>query len=273
MTKAIEIDEATVIRSGREVLKGVSLRLGRDERACILGPNGSGKSSIVKLISGELSPLYREPAAIRLFGQETWDLFALRSRLGIVSDTLQQDQARDESVLVTILSGFFGGVGIPLRTDPSSSMIDKAREVAELLGLQTILDRKASELSSGQMRRVLVARALVHEPEMLLLDEPYASLDIAARYCFRSCVSSLVARGHAIILVTHELSEISPEIERVILMKDGQVFADGPKAEILRTDTISELFGLSLLVTEEGGLYHAQLGPARAAIPKTLLYV
>jgi iron complex transport system ATP-binding protein len=260
MTWAIEIDDATVIRGGREVLRGLSLRLGIGEHACILGPNGSGKSTIVKMISGELYPLYREPAAIRLFGQESWELFALRGRLGIVSDSLQQDQTRDESVLDTILSGFFGGVGLPLRTSPSPSMIDKAREAAELLGLRAVLDRKASRLSSGQMRRVLVARALVHEPEMLLLDEPYTSLDVAARHYFRSCVSSLAARGHAIVLVTHELTEIAPEIERVILMKEGRIFADGPKTEILRSETISELFGLSLLVTEEAGLYHVQLG-------------
>jgi iron complex transport system ATP-binding protein len=259
MTDAIDIDDATVIRGGREALKGVSLRLGSDEHACILGPNGSGKSTIVKLISGELSPLYREPAAIRLFGQERWELFALRNRLGIVSDTLQQDQARDESVMDTILSGFFGGVGLPLRTAPSPWMIDKAREAAQLLGLRSLLDRMASELSSGQMRRVLVARALVHEPAMLLLDEPYSSLDIAARQCFRSCISSLAARGHAIVLVTHELSEISAEIERVILVKDGRIFADGPKAELLRSELISELFDMPLLVYEEQGIYRARL--------------
>lgn len=259
MSGAIDIVDATVIRGGREVLKGIRLRLGSGDHACILGPNGSGKSTIVKLISGELSPLYREPAAVRLFGEERWELFALRDRLGIVSDSLQQEQTREETVLVTILSGFFGGVGLPLRTEPSPAMLEKAQEVAELLGLRPILDRKATEISSGQMRRALVARALVHEPEMLLLDEPYTSLDIAARSYFRSCVSALAARGHAIVLVTHELAEISPEIERVILIKEGRIFADGPKSRILRSETISELFGLALRVDEEDGIYRARL--------------
>jgi len=136
-------------------------------------------------------------------------------------------------------------------------MANKAREAAELLGVGAILDRRAFELSSGQMRRVLVARALVHDPEMLLLDEPYASLDIAARHSFGACVRGLAARGQAIILVTHELSEIPPEIGRVILVKDGEIIADGPKAEILNTRLISELFGLPLSVTEERGHYRA----------------
>jgi iron complex transport system ATP-binding protein len=257
MTNAIELRAATVIRGGRTVLKAVDLALRPHENACILGPNGSGKSTIVKLISGELSPLYREPAAIRLFGEERWELFALRGRLGIVSDSLQATQAADESVMDTILSGFFGGVGLPLRESASPAMVAKAREAAELLGVRSILDRKASELSSGQMRRVLVARALVHDPEMLLLDEPYTSLDIAARHSFGSCVRGLAARGQAIILVTHELSEIPPEIDRVILVKDGKILADGPKSKNLSSELISELFGLSLTVTEEKGHYHA----------------
>jgi iron complex transport system ATP-binding protein len=261
MTKAIEIDQATVIRGGRAVLKGISFGLRAGEHACILGPNGSGKSTIVKMISGDLSPLYREPASIRLFGQERWELFALRGRLGIVSDSLQSSQAGDESVLDTILSGFFGSLGLPLRAVPSAEMVAKARDAAELLGVRTILERKASELSSGQMRRVLVARALVHDPEMLLLDEPYTSLDIAARHSFSACIRALAARGHAIILVTHELSEIPPEIERVILVKDGAIFADGPKREILRSELISELFDLPLVVSLEDGRYRAKARP------------
>lgn len=257
MSNTIELNGATVVRDGREVLSNVSLVLEAGEHACILGPNGSGKSTIVQMIAGELSPVYREPAAIRLFGQERWDLFALRGRLGIVSNSLQTTQERDESVLDTILSGFFGSVGIPRHEEVRSDMLTKAREAAELLGLRPLLDRRASTLSSGQMRRVLMARALVHDPEMLLLDEPYTSLDIGARHVFRGCVRNLAALGHAIILVTHELSEIPPEIERVILIKDGRILADGRKRDLLTSDLISELFGVPVFVSENDGHYGA----------------
>ena len=257
MSAAIELADATVVRGGREVLHALNLKLEAGQHACLLGPNGSGKSTIVKLIAGEVSPLYRESPPIRLFGQERWDLFSLRSRLGIVSGELQSYQARDESVLDTILSGFFGSVGLPLRAQPTPAMIAKAREAAELLGARALIDRRAFELSSGEMRRVLVARALVHEPEMLLLDEPFASLDIAARHGFSSRVRELAARGHAIVLVTHELSEIPPEIDRIVLIKQGRIVGDGPKREMLRSETISELFGLPIRIFFQEGRFHA----------------
>lgn len=257
MTNAIELDRATVVRGEEEVLHGVSLSLSSGEHACILGPNGSGKSTIVKLISGDLSPLYREPPAIRLFGLERWNLFDLRSRLGIVSDSLQAWQAGEDSALDTILSGFYGGVGLPLRVQAEEAMIEKARRTADVLGVAHILGKKADELSSGEMRRILVARALVHDPDILLLDEPYSSLDIAARHAFALTVRELAARGHSIILVTHELSEIPEEVDRVILVRGGRIFADGPKARILVSSLISELFGIPLRVSAEGGRYHA----------------
>ena len=257
MNNAIEIRDATVVRGGVSVLRGISLSLRARENACLLGPNGSGKSSVVKMISGDLSPLYQEPAAIRLFGQERWNLFALRSRLGIVSDTLQTAQARGETALDTILSGFFGGVGLPMRTRPTAEMSSQALETAEFLGILPLLGRMADELSSGEMRRVLVARALVHDPEMLLLDEPYSSLDIAARHSFGRIVRDLAARGHTIVLVTHELSEIPPEINRIILLKEGQIVADGPKREVLRSETVSGLFGIPVRVEVVDGRYHA----------------
>jgi iron complex transport system ATP-binding protein len=257
MTNAIELKDATVVRGGRTILHGIDLKLKVGEHACILGPNGSGKSTIVKLVSGELYPLYREPAAITLFGQERWSLFELRSRLGIVSDSLQDSQTSEESVLDTIVSGFFGSLGIPMRTEVPLEMVAKASEAAQTLGIRSLLDRRASSLSSGQMRRVLVARALVHDPEMLLLDEPFNSLDIGARHYFGECVRHLAAKGHAIVLVTHELAEIPPEIDRIILVKDGAIFADGKKEEILNSELISKLFDIPLTVSHEKGIYRA----------------
>ncbi len=258
MAVSVEMRDATVLLGGRPVLREASFTLEEDEHVCILGPNGSGKSTIVRLISGDLFPLYREPAAVRLFGRERWDLFQIRGRLGIVSDTLQAWQAAGgESVRDTILSGFFGGVGLPMRGAPETWRERKAEEAARILGIEELLGRLVGTLSSGQMRRVLVARALVHEPKTLLLDEPYTSLDIAARHTFAERVRHLAARGHAIILVTHELSEIPPEMDRVILVKEGRILADGPKREVLVSGVISELFGIPLTVREENGRYRA----------------
>ena len=254
---AVDIEGATVVRGGVEVLRDLSLVIARHEHVAILGPNGSGKSSLVGLLSGELFAYHREPAPVRLFGQELWNLFELRHRLGIVSDRLQIRHSRDETVLDVLLSAWFGSVGLPLYVEVSEEMRDTAKGIAAFLGIGGLLDRRGETLSSGEMRRLLVGRALVHEPEMLLLDEPYTSLDIAARHAFSAIVRSLAARGHAIVLVTHDIAEIPPEVERVIMFKEGRVFAEGPKGELLRDSTLSELYGLGLSVRREGEGYRA----------------
>jgi iron complex transport system ATP-binding protein len=251
MSAAIEILDATAVLDGAEVLRGFSLVLREGEHACILGPNGSGKSTLVRMIAGEVSPVYRERPAIKLFGQERWNLFELRGRLGIVSDRLQSAQASAGSALDVVLSGFYGSVGLPPRAEPSDAMRARASEAAARLGIGRLLERRASTLSSGEMRRALVARALVHDPDMLLLDEPYSSLDIAAKASFAASVRELAASGHAIVLVTHDLSEIGSEIERVVLVKEGRVLADGPKRALLTSELMSELYGARVLVERE----------------------
>ena len=252
MSAAIEILDATVVLEDAEVLRGFSLVLNEGEHACILGPNGSGKSTLVRLIAGDAYPVYSERPSIRLFGLERWDLFELRGRLGIVSDRLQSAHASGDSVLDVVLSGFYGSVGLPLRAEPSGPMRAMAAEAAARMGIDRLLGRRASTLSSGEMRRALVARALVHGPDMLLLDEPYTSLDIAAKAAFAASVRGLAASGHAIVLVTHDLSEIGPEIERVVLVKDGRVLADGPKRALLTSEAMSELYGTRVRVERLG---------------------
>jgi len=252
MSEAIEILDATVVLGGVEVLKDFSLILREGEHVCILGPNGSGKSTLARLVAGEVYPVYRERPPVRLFGLERWNLFELRNRLGVVSDGLQSAHSTSDSALDVVLSGFYGSVGLPLRAEPTAGMRAKALEAAARMKADRLLDRRASTLSSGEMRRILVARALAHDPDMLLLDEPYSSLDIAAKAVFAASVRSLAESGHAIVLVTHDLSEIGPEFERVVLVKDGRVLADGPKRALLTSEAMSELYGARVLVERYG---------------------
>jgi iron complex transport system ATP-binding protein len=252
VSAAIEVLDATVILEGEEVLRGFSLVLDEGDHACILGPNGSGKSTLVRLIAGDVYPVYRDRPTVRLFGSERWDLFELRSRLGIVSDRLQSAQASGDGVLDVVLSGFYGSVGLPLRAEPTGKMIARAEAAAAMMGIAGLLGRRASTLSSGEMRRALVARALAHDPDMLLLDEPYSSLDIAAKAALSSSIRGLAASGRAIVLVTHDVSEIGPEIARVVLVKDGRVLADGPKRALLTSETLSELYGTDIRVERCG---------------------
>jgi len=256
-SQAVLIDRATVIEDGTKLLGDISLRIEEGERVCILGPNGSGKSTLVRLMAGEAKARYHEPAPVRIFGEELWNLFSLRSRIGFVSDRLQSLHAGMETVHDVLLSAFFGSVGLPLREAIDPAREAKVREIASFLSIADLVGRQTASLSSGEMRRVLIGRALVHEPHMLLLDEPFTSLDIAARQGFASLLHSLMTRGHSLILVTHELSDIPPEIDRVILLRAGQVFADGPATDLLASEPLSELFGIALRVERGAEGYRA----------------
>jgi iron complex transport system ATP-binding protein len=233
------------------------MSIAQGEHVAILGPNGSGKSSFIKVISRELYPrLKSEPWSLRILGRDRWDLFDLRHHLGLVSNDWMQMCTRDYSGYEIVLSGFFGSVGIWPHHEMLPGMERKAHEVMELLEIAHMAERNTNEMSSGEARRILIARALVHDPQALVLDEPSTSLDLHAACGLRDILRKLAARGISIVMVTHHLPDIIPEMERVILIRAGRVYADGPKAETLRADTLSTLFGVPVEVLERGGYYH-----------------
>jgi iron complex transport system ATP-binding protein len=248
----------TVIKGGRKILDSVSLSIGQGEHVAIIGPNGSGKSSLIKTFTKEYHPLTAADGLIlNIMGKETWHVFELRKMLGIVSGDLQQTYCRQVSVLDVVLSGFFSSIGIYYNHKVTPEMEARAREVLKFLEISHLADRLMSELSSGEARRVLIGRALVHDPQALILDEPANSLDLKALQSFRETIRKIADSGKSIILVTHTLEDIIPEINRVILIKDGKVFMDGKKQEILTDANLSELFSLPIEVIEKKGYYQA----------------
>lgn len=248
----------TVIKSGRKILDSVSLSIGQGEHVAIIGPNGSGKSSLIKTFTKEYHPLAAADGLIlNIMGKETWHVFELRKMLGIVSGDLQQTYCRQVSVLDVVLSGFFSSIGIYYNHKVTPEMEARAREVLKFLEISHLADRLMSELSSGEARRVLIGRALVHDPQALILDEPANSLDLKALQGFRESVRKIAGSGKSIILVTHTLEDIIPEINRIILIKNGKIFMDGEKKEILTDANLSELFSLPIEVLEKNGYYQA----------------
>jgi iron complex transport system ATP-binding protein len=191
----------------------------------------------------------------RLFGQETWDVFDLRSRFGIVSNDLQAAYARPITAFEVILSGFFSSIGLWPAHRVTPAMETKARAILERLEVAHLADRPLREMSSGEARRLLIGRALVHDPIALLLDEPTNSLDFRAAHEFRAIVRKLAREGHTIVMVTHTIADVIPEITRAVLLKAGRIHRDGPVAELLSTPLLSELFDLPLRVVREEGRY------------------
>lgn len=254
----IECENLTVRRGDQNVLDGFSLTIGQDEHVAILGPNGCGKSTLIKVISRELYPIWKdEPWGLRILGRDSWRLFELRDKLGIVSNDWMQMCTRNYSGLETVLSGFFGSVGVWSHHTVTPAMREKAREVMEMLEIERLARRAVDEMSSGEARKVLIARALVHDPQALVLDEPASSLDLHATAELRRALGKLTAAGISLILVTHHLPDITPEIGRVVMLRDGRVSADGAKHEILTSENLSGLFRTPVEVAERNGYYQA----------------
>jgi iron complex transport system ATP-binding protein len=200
--------------------------------------------------------MVREGSGMTILGQTSWNVFELRSLLGIVSNDLMSSCTGAASGVEVVMSGFFSST----RIFPNHTFEPRHRELAEAalaqLGVSHLAERAVEEMSSGEAKRVLIARALVHKPCALLFDEPCNSLDILAQHGLRETMRSLARSGIGIILVTHELPDIVPEIERVVLMSKGRIVADGPKEEVLQADRLSKLFGLSVELGRRDGYYH-----------------
>jgi iron complex transport system ATP-binding protein len=252
----LDFRHITVMRGDKTVLHDITLRIQAGENAVILGPNGCGKSTLIKTITRECYPLFRPESCLTILGRETWNVFELRTLLGIVSNDLMSTCTRDITGLEVVLSGFFSSIGIQPYHHVTPTMLAQSREVLDLLEVPHLADRFMTEMSSGEGRRMLIARAMVHHPLALLLDEPSNSLDVNATLELRALLRKLAQSGTGILVVTHHLSDIIPEITRVILLKNGRIFADGQKHELLTAPRLGELFGAPVELARRDGYYH-----------------
>jgi iron complex transport system ATP-binding protein len=256
MQPLIEFKDVTVFRGEKTALDGITLSIQTGEHVAILGPNGCGKSTLIKTITRECYPRYSgNGTGLRIFGQEIWNVFDLRALLGIVSNDLMQSCARDISGREAILSGFFSSIGIWPNHHVTPAMEAKTDAILSLLEISHLADRDVNEMSSGEARRILIGRALAHDPKALVLDEPTASLDLHAMHELRAILRKLAQAGTSIIVVTHHLPDIIPEISRVILIKKGRVLQDGAKQDVLTSELLSELFETPVELVERDGLY------------------
>ena len=252
----INMQRVTVMRGANVALRELSLTIGPGEHVAILGPNGCGKSTLIKTITRECYPLARPGSSVEILGQSLWNVVDLRGMLGIVSNDLMSQCTREITGYEVVLSGFFSSIGIWPNHHVTDRMRAKAAEVLALLEAPHLASKPVDEMSSGEARRMLVGRALVHSPRALLLDEPSTSLDLFAQHELREIIRKLAQSGIGILLVTHHLSDIIPEIDRVILMRAGQVVADGAKDALLTAHSLKALFGVDVELAQRGGYYH-----------------
>ncbi|HKI11371.1 MAG TPA: ATP-binding cassette domain-containing protein [Candidatus Acidoferrum sp.] len=255
-TPLLDVRNVTVMRGNNLALDRLTLQIATGEHVCILGPNGSGKSTLIKTIARECYPVQLDDSAMSILGRSVWNIFDLRPLLGIVSPDQLAACTTDATGMDVVLSGFFSST----RIFPNHHTVAGHRERAEAalarLRIAHLAARPVVEMSSGEAKRALIARALVHEPQALLLDEPGNTLDISGQLELRATLRELANAGLGIVLVTHHVPEIIPEIERVVLLQKGRVLADGAKEKVLTSEQLSALFSAHVRVFREDGYFH-----------------
>lgn len=252
-----KLSDVDVVRDGRNILHVDGLTINRGEALAVLGPNGSGKSTLINVLTRVILPLYKENPPVLIYGCARPITEEMRSVIGVVSH-LEQDKATVHlSVHEVLLGGFFGSLGVPRhkRSLVEDWMETKVIEVAEAVGVHHLLERDMKTLSTGQQRRVLIGRSLIHNPEVLVFDEPCSGLDPQAMYEVRQTIERLAQAEKTIILVTHQIEDIMPSFSRVIMIKDGAILCDADKTAALTTDRLTELFGFPLTLHERNGRY------------------
>ncbi len=255
----IDIRNATIYRGNTRVFDNFDLTIEQHEQVAILGPNGSGKTTLLKVVNREIYPVLRDDSWVRILGRSTWNVWELRSHIGVVSHDLQARYRDTTSGLDVVLSGYLSSVGIhgilAGRIDDAQKM--KARQVMHDLGVESLADTPLRNMSTGQQRRCLLGRALVHDPDTLILDEPTAGLDLTASFDYLARIRDLVGKGKNIVVVTHLLNEIPPDIERIVLLREGSIIADGPKEEVLTEENLLTTYGTPIRLARVDGYYLA----------------
>ncbi|MDX1498635.1 MAG: ATP-binding cassette domain-containing protein [Woeseiaceae bacterium] len=267
----IEFHNATIWRGTTRVFDRLNLSIAQHERVAILGPNGSGKTTLLKTITRELYPVVRDDAWVRILGRTQWNVWDLRRHIGVVSPDLERRYTSHTTALEVVVSGYHSSIGVhgTLARRVTAGQRQRAAAVLDALGIGALAGTPLGSMSTGERRRCLLGRALVHEPRTLVLDEPTAGLDLAAAFTYLATLRELTATGHDIVIVTHHLNEIPPEIGRVIVLDRGRIVADGPRSAVLTGELLSAVYRTPVAVARVDGYYLAYPGLQKEQCAKT----
>ncbi len=246
-----------VARGERVVLHDVNLSINTGEHVAILGPNGCGKSTLILAMTCQIYPIVGPGMRVRIFGRERWDLTELRRHFGVVGAELPGERTAVTSGLDAVIAGFFSASTLWPNLHVTNEMRERAWEALERMEATHLAEQLVGAMSAGEKRRIVIARALVHRPRQLLLDEPSNALDLAAQRELREILRRLAREGTGLVLVTHHLGDILPEIERIILMRGGRIAGDGPREELLTEARLSELFNTPVRIGRDEEWLHS----------------
>ncbi|MDQ1122365.1 ABC transporter ATP-binding protein [Microbacterium trichothecenolyticum] len=258
MPQVLEFSDVVVRRNGRDIVSHLDWTVSDDERWVVLGPNGAGKTTVLQLADTLLHPT---SGAVTILGERLGrtDVFELRPRIGFASSAMARRMPPEESVLDVVLTAAFSVMG---RWREDYDDIDERRALRVLAEwrLDHLADRTFGTLSDGEQKRVQIARAVMTDPELLMLDEPTASLDLGAREELLALLSGYAQAPTtpAMVMVTHHVEEIPVGFTHVLLLRDGEIVASGPLDEALTAENLSATFGLEIALTRDAGRYAAR---------------
>ncbi len=262
----IELTEVSIERGTTRILDRVHLNIPQRQHVAIVGPNGSGKSTLLKLLMKFFYPsvVDGQSGTVRILGQEEWNVWELRSHLGFVSSDIDHHFTLGRSArlnaMQTVLTGYFSAELEPDQNSITEVMKCDSKRILERFQVSSQSSKCLGHMSTGERRRVLLARALVTQPQAIVLDEPTTGLDIRARFELLGMLNELAFAGTQIVLVTHHLEEILPCIDRTILLKAGKVFLDSRTKEALSEDAITALFDTPIRIDRDaGGFFHSRI--------------
>jgi len=257
----LQLRRVNVARGDRVVLHDVNLTIRAGEHVAILGPNGCGKSTLILTMTCQIYPIAQPGMHVRIFGRERWDLTQLRKHFGVVAAGLAGELPGERTAVTkgldAVIAGFFSASTLWPNLQVTDDMRLRALEALKRMDASHLAAQLVGEMSAGEKRRIMIARALVHRPRQLLLDEPSNALDLAAQRELRETMRRLAREGTGLVLVTHHLGDILPEIERVILMRDGRIVADGSREELLTETKLSALFNAPVRIGRDEEWLHS----------------
>jgi iron complex transport system ATP-binding protein len=264
MDNIIEMKKVTAYRGRTRVFHDLSLQVAAGQSTAVIGPNGAGKSTLLKLLTREIYPVQAKGSFIKVLSEKSWNVWDLRAHLGIVSQDLQEQYLGDAVGMNVLLSGLYSSIDIWSHQKFTPADRKRAGRLMATLGVSEYKDKRFSEISTGEQRRFLLGRALIHDPDVLVLDEPTSGLDLKACFQYLHIVRGLINSGKTVVLVTHHIHEIPPEVSRVVLLKAGNVMADGNKSDVLTGDNLTSLFDVPVEVVQINGFYQAMPGVVRS---------
>jgi len=257
----IELDKASVIKENKIILDEISLSIEEGEHTAIIGPNGAGKTTLMKLITGDIHPIFKKGLpAVKLFGKTSNSIWDLKRKIGIITNDLQEkykEQAAGTTGLEVVLSGLSSSIGLFYHNKVTNDNIKQAKSLMKNLDITHLENQPFYHMSSGEARRNIIARSLISDPQVLTLDEPTTGLDITAQYDLYNTMREVIKLNKTIIIITHHIEEIIQDFKQIIMIKQGKVFMQGKKEDILTTQNVSELFDVPIKVyRSDNGIYH-----------------